>query len=86
MNPANILLAMDLFDSLMARGGKLIAGMRAAVSENRDLSDAEVQTFRDDAEQEDVNLEAAIEAKRQRDVAGRDSDKVTGETGGDIRP
>lgn len=90
----NILLGLDMVDSLVARFQKVAGGMRQALSENRDLTPEELATYRADAEAEDVNLEAAIERARQREFLTHGgavdnptaSDKVDPTGGGDIRP
>lgn len=90
----NLLLAFDAVDSIIARLQKVQAGMKAAVAESRDLTPDELAGFRADAEQEDVDLEAAIERARQRELLNHGgtvdnpqaSDKIDTTKGGDIRP
>jgi len=68
MNPANILMGLDLINSLLARAQAWNTAVRDANQEGRDLTDAEVQTLRDLDDAADVKLLAAIDAKKARDA------------------
>lgn len=70
MNPANLLLILEIVDRLLTSAGRYAALARQAAAEGRDISDDEVKAMQnlDDAAKD--ALDAAIAARRAQDEAG----------------
>ena len=69
MNLANILLALDAANALIARASAWNTAVRDASQEGRDLNDAEMAKLRADDDASDMRLVAAIAAKKEREAA-----------------
>lgn len=69
MNLANILLALDAANALIARASAWNTAVRDASQEGRDLNDAEMAKLQADDDASDQRLVAAIAAKKEREAA-----------------
>lgn len=68
MNAANILIALDVVDKLLARAAAWNTAVRDANQEGRDLTDTEVDSLRELDDLADDKLAEAIDAARQREA------------------
>ncbi len=70
MNPANLLIVLEIIDRLLGSAGRYAAMARQAAAEGRDISPDEIKALQglDDAAK--GALDAAIAARRAADAGG----------------
>lgn len=70
MNPANLLIILEVIDRLLGSAGRYAAMARQAAAEGRDISPEEIKAMQvlDDAAKD--SLDAAIAAREAADAGG----------------
>lgn len=69
MNPANILVILEIVDRLMTSASRYAAIARQAAAEGRDVSDDEIKALQGEDDAARATLDAAIAARRAADAA-----------------
>ena len=70
MNPANLLIVLEIIDRLIGSAGRYAAMARQAAAEGRDISPEEIKALQGLDDAAAVALDAAIAARRAADAGG----------------